>query len=99
MLNLQSRMMTSCEKTKEFIQDICYHDASGKLLSVGNCKIMSIWDPMDLNGGRTGHVWLSAPASYCIGTYSESGVVSVGNVSSSVDFLSKHLTRTSVVER
>lgn len=98
MVNLQSRMITSCEETKEVIHNVCYHDEY-KLLSVGNCKIMSIWDPLDLNGGRTGHVWLSSPASYCVKTYSESGMVAVGNVSSSVDFLSRHLTRTSVVQR
>ena len=99
LFNLQSRSLTSYKETRASIHDIAFHSYSDKVISIGNQSIVSFWDPMDLSVGQTGCGLLSSPSSYCIGINPINDMMAIGNVSSSIDCFTEHLTRTNTLTR
>ncbi|GFH47354.1 hypothetical protein CTEN210_03829 [Chaetoceros tenuissimus] len=99
LLNLQSRSVTSYKETKEVINDVAYHSSSNKILSVGNDKVISMWNPLDLSSGCTERSLLSSPASYSITINPVNSMIVTGNVSGSLDCFSQFFTRTNTLHR
>lgn len=99
LLNLQSRAITSYKETNEVINDVAYHSSSNKILSLGNEKFISMWNPLDLSSGCTERSLLSSPASYSITINPVNNMVVIGNVSGSLDCFSQYFTRTNTLQR
>ena len=89
-LNLHARMMSSCYSTRESINSVAYYGNEGTILSVGNEGVVSSWKK-NVDVGKIGRTWLSAPSYYSIAVCPNGKTVALGGVDSSLDCLTSGL--------